>query len=184
MVKRNASAVEERLAALARRRWSVDREGLSRLSHGSGADEIVVYARRGAADALVETLSEAADELTAAHAELDTLRTRVADLEDEASARDAGGKSAAKASARKPATLEDVPAALIAPFHPSPRTLETAKKDPLTALAVQAAKAMQADAKELDRARLLAMAFAASEGDMQRFWEARAQRSAKKAARR
>ena len=31
--------------------------------------------------------------------------------------------------------------------------LDAAKKDPLTALAVQAAKAMQPDAKELERAR-------------------------------
>ncbi len=69
---------------------------------------------------------------------------------------------------------------MVAPFHPDQRTLASAKKDPLVALAVQASKAMQADASELERARLLAMAYAASTGDLERFWAARTQRSAAK----
>jgi hypothetical protein len=156
MVKRNGSALEQRLAVLSRRHWSSDRQGLIRLTHGSGADEIVLYARAEAASAFVETLSEAADELTAARAELDTLRARVADLErrrDEAAARgrDATGKAAAKTPERKPATLENVPAALIAPFHPSPRTLDAAKKDPLSAYRGKGARHDEAQDREVRR---------------------------------
>jgi hypothetical protein len=86
-------------------------------------------------------------------------------------------------AARAAASIDDVPAALIAPFHPSNAQLESAKTDPLAALAIQVAKAMAVDASELDRARLIAMSFAASRGDLENFWLARAQRSANKVKR-
>ncbi len=76
-----------------------------------------------------------------------------------------------------------MPLALVAPFRPTPQVLAAAKRDPLLALAVQATKAMQPDAKELERARLIAMAFAVSRRDMDGFWAASKQRSAKAATR-
>jgi hypothetical protein len=57
--------------------------------------------------------------------------------------------------------------------------MKAAKDDPLVALAVQVAKALQSDAREVERARLIAMAFAAARGDTAGFWAARAQRGAK-----
>jgi len=53
-----------------------------------------------------------------------------------------------------------------------------ARSDPLAALSVQVAKALSPDASPVDRARLIAMAFAASQGDLETFWAARRQRKA------
>ena len=71
---------------------------------------------------------------------------------------------------------------LSAPFNVSPRAVSQAKDDPLKALAVQVAKALAEGAPEIERARLIAMALAASQGEMERFWEARKQRAPRKAA--
>ena len=98
-------------------------------------------------------------------------------------------EDAKRASARPPAPAaarpaEPAPAAdelaslLAAPFRVSAAATSAAKDDPLVALAVQVARALAEDASELDRARLLAMAFAASERDMEAFWEARRRRTA------
>ncbi|HEY3120111.1 MAG TPA: hypothetical protein VGL15_05775 [Vicinamibacteria bacterium] len=73
---------------------------------------------------------------------------------------------------------EEAAVSLAAPFHVSPKAIHAAKTDPLQALAVQVARAMQPDAREVERARLLAMAFAASRGDLEGFWAARRQRGA------
>ena len=43
---------------------------------------------------------------------------------------------------------------------------------------MQVAKALSPDASPVDRARLIAMAFAASQGDLETFWAARRQRKA------
>jgi len=119
------------------------------------------------------------DALARAHDEAGDLRDQLekarARLDADAAPRAAGRSTPDPKAA---ATLENVPVALVAPFRPTPRTLAAAKSDPLVALAVQATKAMQPDAKDVERARLLAMAFAASQGDMERFWAARRQRSA------
>ncbi len=204
-----ANDVERRLDALAARHWSTAEE-ITRLTLGSGDDEVTLYGTPTATAAFVETLSAAGDALHDARVEAATLHARfeqlerardTAEAERTRTARSASHAAAAPAShaavssARAGAaeesrghdrgaagahgTLESVPASLIAPFHPDSRTLAAAKENPLVALAVQATKAMQPDASELERARLLAMAYAASTGDLERFWTARAQRSAK-----
>ena len=66
---------------------------------------------------------------------------------------------------------------LAAPFRVGPREMKAAQTDPLAALSVQVAKALQPDAKEIERARLIAMAFAASKGDLDAFWAARKMRT-------
>jgi hypothetical protein len=71
---------------------------------------------------------------------------------------------------------------LSAPFNVSPRAASAAKDDPLVALAVQVAKALGEGAPDIERARLIAMALAATQGEMDRFWEARKQRAPRKAA--
>ncbi|HEY2385453.1 MAG TPA: hypothetical protein VGK30_00710 [Candidatus Binatia bacterium] len=188
----DADRLARRLDGLARRRWSIS-DGFASLSLGIGEEEITLYARPAAADALLETITAAGAALEDARAEVATLEKRVATLErevasahEEARTRAARGggaeRGAAPAGRKHGASLEDLPAALIAPFQPNARTLAAAKEDPLIALAVQATKAMQDDASEVERARLLAMAYAASTGDLTRFWAARTQRSAKKLA--
>jgi len=52
----------------------------------------------------------------------------------------------------------------------------------LAALAVQVARATSEGASEKEKARLIAMAFTASEGDLEGFWEARRSRKAPGAA--
>jgi hypothetical protein len=177
-----------RIDGFARRRWA-STDGLTCLTLGTGGDEVTLYAAPAAAEAFLETVSAAGAALEDARADLAAFQERVETLERElTTARDAGSESrrpdaargATSADRAHAATLENVPAALIAPFHPDARTLAAAKENPLVALAVQATKAMQPDASELERARLLAMAYAASTGDMTRFWAARTQRSAKK----
>ena len=73
--------------------------------------------------------------------------------------------------------MEELGSLLAAPFRVSSQATSAAKDDPLIALAVQVARGLAEDASELDRARLLAMAFAASERDMDAFWEARRRRT-------
>jgi hypothetical protein len=186
------NAVERRLDALAARHWS-SAEEVNRLTLGSGDAEVTLYGSPAATAAFVDTLTAAGDALHDARVEAATLHTRVDQLER---ARDVAGSRAATPSTRAATAgashggdrgdaasrgvLENVPASLIAPFHPDARTLSAAKENPLVALAVQATKAMQPDASELERARLLAMAYAASTGDLERFWTAHAQRSAKR----
>jgi hypothetical protein len=60
--------------------------------------------------------------------------------------------------------------------------MKAAASDPLAALSVQVARALLPDAKEIERARLIAMAFAASRGQMDDFWSARKMRTASKKA--
>lgn len=78
--------------------------------------------------------------------------------------------------------LDDLGSLLSAPFRVSPRAAAAAKDDPLAALAVQVAKATGDGAAEKERARLIAMAFAAAEGDLDGFWEAKRSRKAPGAA--
>jgi hypothetical protein len=73
--------------------------------------------------------------------------------------------------------MDELASLLAAPFRVSSEATSAAKDDPLVALAVQVARGLAEDASELDRARLLAMAFAASERDMDAFWEARRRRA-------
>jgi hypothetical protein len=76
---------------------------------------------------------------------------------------------------------EDLGALLSAPFQVTPELTARARDEPLAALAMQVARALGDAAKpELERARLIAMAFAASRGDMDAFWTSRRQRGAAK----
>jgi hypothetical protein len=66
--------------------------------------------------------------------------------------------------------------------HVGPKEMKAAATDPLAALSVQVARALLPDAKEVERARLIAMAFAATRGQMDDFWAARKMRGGKKTA--
>jgi hypothetical protein len=111
------------------------------------------------------------------------LRDEVDTLQAEQKARPA---AAAPAPARRAAEAmeidDDAPLALAAPFHVGPKEMKAAQTDPLAALSVQVARALLPDAKEIERARLIAMAFAATRGQMDDFWAARKMRSATKKA--
>jgi hypothetical protein len=82
----------------------------------------------------------------------------------------------------KQGAAEALGSLLSAPFNVSPRAISAAKDDPLKALAVQVARTLGEGASDLERARLIAMALAASQGDMDRYWEARRQRAPRKTA--
>lgn len=124
-------------------------------------------------------------------AEVKRLRRSLKDLEErEARRREppAGEGPATSAPAPPPAVeipedvLEDLGSLFSAPFRVSPRAAAAAKDDPLAALAVQVAKATGDEVAEKERARLIAMAFAAAEGDLDGFWEAKRSRKAPGAA--
>lgn len=120
-------------------------------------------------------------------AEVRRLRARVHDLEAEESRREreprpakAQAKGEARQEAAKGQPSEDLASLLAAPFRVSPRAAAAAKDDPLAALAVQVARSLSEDAGDVERARLIAMAFAAAQGNMDAFWQARKQRSLSK----
>ncbi len=130
------------------------------------------------ADTLAQKIPRVRDDLRAARAEADELR---AALEKEKSSAKARPAVAAPGDARSEAVVretEEMGALLAAPFRVSARATAAARTDPLAALAVQVAKALAADAGPVERARLIAMAFAASQGDLEAFWAARRQRKA------
>lgn len=77
---------------------------------------------------------------------------------------------------REEEEAEAAGALLAAPFRVTAKAAAAARTDPLSALAVQVAKALSPDANPVERARLIAMAFAASQGDLEAFWTARRQR--------
>jgi hypothetical protein len=84
--------------------------------------------------------------------------------------------------AKQQGAAEALGSLLSAPFNVSPRAAAEAKDDPLVALAVQVARALGEGAPDIERARLIAMALAATQGEMERFWEARKQRAPRKPA--
>jgi hypothetical protein len=108
-------------------------------------------------------------------AELRRLRQQVVEMEARSK------RTASEPPAREappPETLDELGSLLSAPFRVSPRAASAAKTEPLAALAVQVARATAEGASEREKARLIAMAFAASEGDLDGFWEARKSRKA------
>jgi hypothetical protein len=109
-------------------------------------------------------------------AEVRRLRQRVA--EAEAKQERKAHAPVAERSEVRVETLDDLGSLLSAPFRVSPRAADAAKTEPLAALAVQVARATAEEAPEKEKARLIAMAFAASEGDLDAFWEARRSRKA------
>jgi hypothetical protein len=111
--------------------------------------------------------------------EVRRLRQQVEDLE--ASQERHAQKASARVTEREPPpaeTLDDLGSLLSAAFRVSPRAVSAAKTEPLAALAVQVARATADGASDKEKARLIAMAFAASEGDLDGFWEARRSRKA------
>ena len=191
--KDDADGLRAAAARFAKTRWRRDRQGVHVYVLRDGEDGAQLIAREETAAALFEVLGSLPEQLEEREREVRRLQDRIEDLEARAG-RDAGARGGHDTAPRAgrdaaavgrgdrghgPATLENVPLALVAAFRPSPQTLAAAKRDPLLALAVQATKAMQPDAKELERARLNAMAYAASRGDMDAFWAASKQRSVK-----
>ena len=172
--------VEARVTRAAAGRWrQLEGEGLEAyVLRADGGREIAhLYAATGVAEAVTRAAADAS-QLAAAlrkeRAETEDLRSRLSRLESRAEGAPARGREATRE------VEEEAAVALAAPFHVGPKAVHAAKDDPLLALAVQVARAMQPEAKEIERARLLAMAFAASRRDMEGFWAARRQRATKK----
>jgi hypothetical protein len=137
----------------------------------------VASSAKGLAESLGQALPRLREELRAVRAEAETLRAALEKQSREKAARQAPPSR----SSRNEAPDEDAEAAgalLAAPFRVSAKAAAAARADPLSALAVQVAKALSPDASPVDRARLIAMAFAASQGDLEAFWAARRQRKA------
>jgi hypothetical protein len=175
-MKVDLDAVEKRAAALARGQWRRARLGASEVfvMREAGQDAAQLHA----ADAVGEAVMSAGDDLKALAAELRRLQSEVEDARARAAV-----KTAPASKAGPSAELEEEASALLAaPFHVSAKATKAAQSDPLVALAVQASKALQPDAKDIERARLIAMSLAATTGDTDAFWAARRQRSTKAAA--
>jgi hypothetical protein len=149
---------------------------------GSGAD-LHLYAPAETGEAVTRLLEAARADLPRLVDEVRRLRAEVETLQSESKQAAKPAASASRAAAREPLEIdEDAPLALSAAFHVGPKEMKAAASDPLAALAVQVARALQPDAKEVERARLIAMAFAATRGHMDDFWAARKMRAGKKAA--
>jgi hypothetical protein len=179
---RDDESVSELLAMLRRLDGGRGPE-LREVGTAIGETPVRIYASSAALDRLMKAARTLPAALERLREERDRLSERVETLEHEVERRrtsDAPASVARRKPREQPSSLASVPLALVAPFRPTPQTLKAAKDDPLLALAVQATAAMQPDASELDRARLNAMAFAASRRDMKAFWAARQGRSAAK----
>jgi len=161
-------------------------EGLEHfaLRGASGTADLHLYAPAEAGEAVTRLFDAARADLPRLVAEVQRLRSEVEALQSE---KDRRVDKPAAAPARRPA-MEDVEIdddaalALAAPFHVGPKEMKAAASDPLAALSVQVARALLPDAKEVERARLIAMAFAATRGNMDDFWAARKMRAGKKTA--
>ena len=152
------------------------------LRGGSGTGDLHLYAPSAAGEAVTRLLDAARADMGRLVAEVQRLRAEVEALQTVPARR--AEKQAAASAPRSPASLEiedDAPLAMAAPFHVGPREMKAAASDPLAALAVQVARALLPDAKEVERARLIAMAFAATRGHMDDFWAARKMRGGTKA---
>jgi hypothetical protein len=163
-------AILERAARLGDRGWRQQPDaGLGVFTlRAADADEAVhLYAPQDKGRAIVETLESARQDLPRLAEEVRRLR------EEADRARAAAPPRAAEAFA----VDDDSALSLAAPFRVGPKEMKAAQTDPLAALSVQVAKALQPDAKEIERARLIAMAFAASKGDLDAFWAARKMRA-------
>jgi hypothetical protein len=107
---------------------------------------------------------------------LGMLRSENAELAQQAKAASGRPAPAAPPARHEPAESE-LATLMSAPFRVDARAQSAARTDPLAALAVQVARALADDAREIERARLIAMAFAAARGDLDAFWQARRQRA-------
>jgi hypothetical protein len=154
-----------------------------------GTADLHLYAPAETGSAVTRLLDAARADLPRLVAEVQRLRAEVEALQSEAARRaerPAAGPVLVSAPRRPAAETQEIDdddavLALAAPFHVGPKEMKAAASDPLAALSVQVARALLPDAKEVERARLIAMAFAASRGQMDDFWAARKMRGGKKA---
>jgi hypothetical protein len=164
----NVGTEPERLGSA---EWHRESGHLSRFTLEGAGRAIVFYAEDASATAILRGVKDLSAAVQRLRAENEQLSKKVEDLEERP-------PPPSPATAKKDATtLEHVPLAMIVPFAVTPELRGAAKRDPLVALAVQVSRAMQSDASELERARLLAMAAAASRGDLETFWSASRERS-------
>lgn len=169
--------------------WKREDERLARWTLRIGGASYAFTADDDSASAIVNALQRIPQLLDGLRKERDALAIDRDELQDQLTAaakRTASPPSPAPAAARPVAgastSLADVPLSMIGTFAVSPKVKAAAKNDPAMALVVQIDKAMGADASELDRARLLAMAAALSRGDLATFWAAGSEKSKKRLA--
>ena len=182
-------AVLARAARLGDRGWRQQPDaalGLFSLRTADAEDVVHLYAPEEKGRAIVEILESARQDLPRLAEEVRRLREEIDAAR--AAARDASrarpAEKAEKDERPSPARAaeafamdDDSALSLAAPFRVGPKETKAAQTDPLVALSVQVARALQPDAKEIERARLIAMAFAASKGDLDAFWAARRMRT-------
>ena len=160
-------------------------EGLDHfaLRGAAGASDAHLYATTAVGEAITRLLEAARADLPRLVAEVKRLRDEVESLQKE---KDRRPEKPAAAAPAKRASMDDIEIdddsalALAAPFHVGPKEMKAAQTDPLAALSVQVARALLPDAKDIERARLIAMAFAATRGQMDDFWSARKMRGGAK----
>ena len=175
----------EQVAGLPDRGWRHQpTEGLDLFALRAEGDELVhLFAPRERGQALVRALELARTEMPRLLAEVERLRAEIEEGRSRPAARrEESTPAPPPREAPAPLAFEDAEGAglgLSAPFRVGPRETKAAQTDPLAALAVQVARALQGDAKEVERARLIAMAHAAARGDLDAFWTARKMRTVK-----
>jgi hypothetical protein len=185
-------ALLARAARLGDRGWRQQPEaalGLFSLRTGDTDDVVHLYAPEEKGRAIVEVLESArqdvprlAEEVRRLREEIDAARAAAREASrarpaEKAEKADKDERPAPPRPVESFAMDDDAASSLAAPFRVGPKEQKAAQSDPLVALSVQVARALQPDAKELERARLIAMAFAASKGDLDAFWTARKMRS-------
>ncbi|PYQ42771.1 MAG: hypothetical protein DMF77_11865 [Acidobacteria bacterium] len=180
-------AILARAARLGDRGWRQQAEaglGVFILRAADADDAVHLYAPPDKGRAIVETLESArqdlprlAEEVRRLREEADRARAAARDAARSRPAEKGEGPAAPARAAEAFAVDDDSALSLAAPFRVGPKEMKAAQADPLAALSVQVAKALQPDAKEIERARLIAMAFAASKGDLDAFWAARKMRT-------
>lgn len=179
-------AVIARAARLGDRGWRQQPDaglGLFTLRVADADDAVHLYAPEDKGRAIVEALESARQDLPRLAEEVRRLRGEVESARS--AAREAARsrpaekdeRAAAPHAAEAFALDDEAGLGLAAPFRVGPKEAKAAQTDPLAALSVQVARALQPDAKEIERARLIAMAFAASKGDLGAFWAARKMRT-------
>jgi hypothetical protein len=179
-------ALVARAARVSDRGWRQQPDaglGVFTLRSADADDVVHLYAPEEKGRAIVEALESARQDVPRLAEEVRRLREEI----------DGARAAAREASRHRPVEKDErsVPAraseafavdddsalSLAAPFRVGPKETKAAQTDPLAALSVQVARALQPDAKEIERARLIAMAFAASKGDLDAFWAARKMRT-------
>jgi hypothetical protein len=179
-------ALLARVARLGDRGWRQQAEaglGLFVLRAADADDVVHLYAPGEKGRAIVETLESArqdvprlAEEVKRLRQEIDSARTAARDAA-RARPTEKEERPSAPRQAETFAMDDEAALGLAAPFRVGPKEMKAAQTDPLAALSVQVARALQPDAKEIERARLIAMALAASRGDLDAFWSARKMRA-------